>query len=130
MFTRKDFKQLYYIEKEIAAYREERNLLGARGAKSTQVLSDMPRSSGISRKVEDAALDAVEVDEVIAYAIKKRETEKAKLLGEIGKVEDSEMRLILFHRYVQCLPWRRVAKLLNSTPEAVRNKDKRFFSKN
>lgn len=130
MFTRKDFKQLFYIDREIEAYREEMKHLESKGAKSTQVLSDMPRGSGISRKVEDAALDAVEVDEVIAYAIKKREREKAKIMRLIDEVEESEMRLILFCRYVQCMSWRDVAKAVNSTVGAVKNKEYRFFEKN
>lgn len=130
MFTRNKFKQLFYIDKEIKEYQQEIKNIEAKGEKCTQVLSDMPKASKVSRKIEDAAVDAVEVLETISYALEKREREKARLMEAINRVEDAEMRLILFYRYAQCMSWGHVAKKLNSTPEAVRAKDKRFFTKN
>lgn len=129
MNKRSDFQQLFYIDKEIKLYKAEMKGIEERGGKCTQVLSDMPRAAAISRKVEDSAVDAVEVDEVIEYALKKRKREKAKLMRKINSIEDAEMRLILLYRYVYCLSWKCVAAALNSTVEAVKNKDYRFFKK-
>lgn len=127
MFSRRDFKQLYYLSKEIKEYEAEIERITARGEKCTQVLSDMPRASGISRKIEDAAVDAVEVYEVINYAKQKRQQEKIRLLETISSVDDSEMRMILLYRYFFAMSWEEVAKKLNSTSDAMRSKDRRFF---
>ena len=127
MFTRKQFKQLYYIDREIKEYEAEIERIETRGEKCTQVLSDMPRASGISRKIEDAAVDATEVYEIIAYAKQKRQREKIRILRQISVVEDAEMRMILFFRYVLCLSWHEVAKRMNSSSDAMRSKDRRFF---
>lgn len=127
MYKRSDFRQLYYIDKEIKLYKAEMRSIEERGEKSTQALSDMPRAAGVSKKVENSAVDAVEVNEVITYALEKRKREKAKLMRKINSVEDAEMRLILLYRYVYCFSWERVAAELNSTSDAVRSKDKRFF---
>ena len=127
MFTRKDFKQLYYLSREIREYEAEIKRIEARGEKCTQVLSDMPRASGISRKIEDAAVDAAEVYEVIAYAKKKRQQEKIRLLETISRVDDAEMRMILLYRYFFAMSWQDVAKKMNSTSDAMRSKDRRFF---
>lgn len=111
------------------AYSEEIRRLEEKGMKSTQVLSDMPRSSGINSKIEDAAVNAVEVSEVIQYAIKKREREKVRLLQMIANVEDTEMRLILFYRYLCGMRWQQVAEKMNTTEDSVKGKEKRFFKK-
>lgn len=129
MYSRYDFQQLFYIDKEIKEYEAEIERIETRGEKCTQVLSDMPRASGISRKVEDASVDAAELYEIISYAKEKRQREKIRILQRISSVKDAEMRMILFFRYVLCLSWDDVARKMNSTYDAVRCKEKRFFRK-
>lgn len=133
MYQRNDFKQLFFIDKEIARLKLEIEEIRARkGEHCTQNYEsmDMPRGTGISNKVLESAVDAVEVDEVIQYALQVREREKAKLMQLIQTIPDAETRDIFIYRYYDGLSWSLVAKKMNSTVEAVRNKDKRFFTKN
>lgn len=133
MYQRNDFKQLFFIDKEIARLRlEQEDIRTRRGEHCTQNYEnmDMPRGSGISNKVLEAAVDTVEVDEVVQYALKVREQEKAKLMRRIQTVPDAEMRNILMYRYYDGLSWGDVAKKMNTSRDAVVNKDYRFFKKN
>ena len=130
MYQRNDFKQLFFIDKEIARLKLEIEEIRARkGEHCTQNYEnmDMPRGTGISNKVLESAVDAVEVDEVIQYALQVREREKAKLMQLIQSVQDAEMRNILMYHYYDGLSWRETARKLNSTVQAVKNKEYRFF---
>lgn len=128
--TREDFKQLYYIDKEIEAFRLEIEDIETHGTHCTQILSDMPRGTSTGNKIESAAVDAVSVEEIVKYAMKRREVEYRKLIELINSINDAEMRVLLFYRYVRGLAWIDVAKKMNSTIDAVKQKDKRFFQKN
>ena len=130
MYQRDDFKQLFYLNKEIARLRLEiEDIRTRRGERCTQRYEDMdmPRGTGVSDKVGESAADIVEVDEVIRGILQRREEEKARLMELIQTIPDSETRNIFLYRYYYGYSWRKVAKLMNNTEEAVKNKDYRFF---
>lgn len=130
MYQRNDFKQLFFIDKEIARLRlEQEDIRTRRGEHCTQNYEnmDMPRGTGVSDKVGESAADTVEVNEVIQYALQVREREKARLMQLIQTIPDAETRDIFIYRYYDGLSWSKVAKKMNSTVEAVKNKDYRFF---
>ena len=126
---RDEFKQLFYLSKEIAYYQLKIEKLRTKAEGCTQQLSDMPKGGTSGKKIEDTAIEIAEVSQIRDAIIRKRERERVKLLEMIEQVPDSEMRLILLLRYDARMPWKDVAKELNSTSEAVRSKDKMFFQK-
>ena len=130
--TREDFKQLYFIDKEIKKLKLEIEDIEVRkGMHCTQSYEnmDMPRGSGTSNPVCDASVEAVTVEEVLIYALNKRKKEKAKLYKIIAEEPDAETRLILEHRYIDGMEWDDVAEAVGSTYHGVKQKDKRFFQK-
>ena len=132
MYQRHDFKQLFYLNREIARLKLEiEDIRTRRGERCTQRYEnmDMPRGTGVSDKVGESAADIVEINEVISDALQKREWEKARLMQLIQTIPDAETRDIFIYRYYDGLSWSKVAKKMNSTVDAVRGKDKRFFQK-
>lgn len=129
--TRDDFRQLFFIDKEIKRLQLEIEDIETRGTHCTQNYEsmDMPRGSGVGDKVGETSVEAESVEEVIRYALRKREREKAKLLMRIEQEPDAETRLILRYRYAEKMSWDDVAAMINSTYDAVKAKDKRFFAK-
>lgn len=132
MFTRKDFRQLFFREKEIEAFElEKMDIRIRKGMSCTQNYEnmDMPRGTGSSDKVSEAAADLCVVDEVIDYAKTQQEREYAKLIRYINGIEDAEMRCIIHYRYALNWKWSWVAKKLHKSIDAVKAKDRRFFEK-
>ena len=129
MFVEKrNLAQLYYLDKDIALM--ERRIEEKRAAleKMTAKYSDMPGKS----TAEDYAKEEL-VDMINLLAVKKREAEIARSIGErfICSVDDPQIRLILSMRYIDKKSWRKIAFGIGgkNTEDSVRMMERRFWEK-
>ena len=129
--SREEFKQLFYLDKEIQVLEQEKEEAETNAMACTQKITPAPGGTNApGNKIETGAVKAADIDGVIDYILYRRNQEKANLLMLIDQVEDAEMRMILHFRYLKGLSWRDVARKMGTTESAVKNKELRFFKKN
>jgi hypothetical protein len=127
--TTKELSQLYYLDREIE--KQERQLLELETEAFNAVarMSDMPRGGGVSDKVGNLAIQIAEARALINLNLQKRWYERNRLTRYIDSVDDSLMRQILKHRFIDGMKWWDVAYAVggNHTAESVRQMCHRFL---
>lgn len=127
--TADELKQIYYINGEIKMWQRELERLQCKSLVKGQEITDMPRGSGTSDKVADAAIERVEVETIIKGKLAEIQVQRKKIMDYINGVDDSLLRQIMFFRNVSCMSWGQVAKELGSTENCVKQIYSRHFRK-
>lgn len=127
--TTKDLSQLYYLDQEIKKQEEQLEKLEAEAFNAVAKVSGMPRASDVSDKVGNMAVEIAEARTLIHLNLQKRWYERNRLLRYINTVEDSLMRQILTHRFIDGMKWWEVADAVggNHTSGSVRLMCHRFL---
>ena len=111
--------QLYWLNREIKE--DERRLEALRlkmvGAPSP-VNDGMPKGSGVHSRVEQMALDIVELEGIIADKHARAIQERIRLERWIAAITDSLTRQIFTARFIEGLTWAEVADYVGGNTEA------------
>lgn len=107
--TREELSQLYHLNQEIEQEQHRLIELESAATNCSQKLTGMPCVPGISDKVECYAIEIAELKSLIEQNIKKCWEERKRLEQYIQTIPDSEMRLIIRLRCVECKTWPQVA---------------------
>jgi hypothetical protein len=129
--TKKELSQLYYLNREIE--QDKRKLAELESAVTSGVakITGLPHVTGISDKVGDYAVEIAELREIIRLNLRRSILEYNRLNRYISDIQDSEVRQILTHRYVDGMRWQQVASHMGGmyTADAVKKICYRFLAK-
>lgn len=120
--TLKELSQLYYLNREIEMDKKRLLDLEARAVSCSPNLTGMPRSPGVSDKVGRYAADIVDLKGIIEAKLQQCIYERNRLERYISEIDDSLLRQIFTHRFVNGLPWEQVAACVEgcNTPASVK----------
>ena len=128
--TVKDLSQLFHLNREIEMLKNKLADKEDNVAVSSPRLSGIPRRNSNSSKVEREALEIVEIRELLDCRLKKAEIEKLRLEQYINKIPDALIRQVFTYRFVDGLPWERVADCIGAKDcESVKKRCYRYLKK-
>lgn len=111
-------KRIKLMDELINAKLAERDQLVELATSITPNLDGMPRGSGTSDKVGNAAVRLVVMAKEIDRLIDQYVDFKREVIGSLEKLPEVEY-LVLHKRYVQGLSWGRIAKDMNYSRQQV-----------
>lgn len=128
--TKKELKQIYYINREIEMWQRELDKLRCKSLVGSPSFSGMPRG-GIAHGVAEYATDVADIEVVIAGLLAKAQIQRKRIIEYIDGLEDSLTKQIIFYRHVSCMSWAEVANVIGggNSEENVRQIHTRFFKK-
>lgn len=128
--TRKELESIYCLKKELGMWQKRLADLQADIALNGKVLDGMPypNTNAISNPTEQKAMKLAEVDKIIKGKISEIRLTIAEIEHFILNIEDSETRLIIEYRCVQCLKWEDIGKLLECDRTTVAKKYETYLS--
>lgn len=126
--TLQELYSLYYIKKEIEAYKLKIEELQAMAESITQKVTGMPSGGNVSDKVGNAVVAIITYKEMLAQAIQRDIELSMKINQYILTVEDVQLRQIMFLRFIEHLTWREVAMRIGggNTEDGVRKRCNRY----
>lgn len=107
--TKQELSQLYYLKKEITEIKHRIAQLEAFATSGTSRITDMPRGTQISDKVGKNAPEIADLREKLEKTLQKRISAENQINEFIQNIDDSLVRLILTHRFINCYSWTKVA---------------------
>lgn len=108
MTAKEELLQYKYARKKVDEALEEYEKYKTRAEKMTTIISDMPRSTINTNKVEDNAVEMADISRVYEERWLEAEKEKLEVEQKIEKVEEP-YRTILHKRYVEELNFEKIA---------------------
>ena len=124
--TEKELNQLYYLNREYERLKkdikERKDKLGYK----SPVLSDMPKG-GNKRDYTDEIADIADLEAAQSENLERIQFERLKLEKYIGKIRDSEIRLIMRLRHINGMTWREIGNETYMSYETVRGKYKTYL---
>ena len=128
--TRKELESIYCLKKELKMWQERLAELQADIALSTKVLDGMPfqHTNSTSNPTESKAIKLAEVEKVIKGKISEIKYTISEIEQFIINIQDSEMRLIIESRCVQCKKWEEIGDMLGWDRTTVSKKYDAFVS--
>ena len=130
--TLRELYSIPYLEKEIEDYHKKILELRELAEKVTPSLTGMPSGGGAGDRVGDCATAIVMYTDLLEKAIARKIEQEMIINQYILDVEDTELRRIMYLRFVQQKTWREVADEIGgySTEDSVRKRCNRYVSKN
>lgn len=77
-----------------------------------QVVTGMPHGSGVQDKIGDLAVEIADLETQIAIKEAEAEAELDKLTAYIDTIRSDYVRILYRLRFVRCLSWAEVAKVI------------------
>ena len=120
--TKKDLKQIKYLNSELRSLREHLQELEAQIGISSMPQDGQPKGNKIGRPVEAQAILLAETITLIREHEKKIQTLKDEIWGYIAGRDDALLRQIIMLRFVDGKSWASVAISIggNMTPDNCR----------
>ena len=129
--TKKELEEIYYINREIEMWQRELKHLQCQSLTSRAQITGMPISNTnlTSDHIGDIASNMADIEQIICRKLAELQYERKKIIGFIEKVEDSQIRQIIFLRNVSCMQWNDVANEIGggNTENSVKQAYHRFF---
>ncbi len=108
--TKEELMQVYYMDKEIAAWKEELEKITMRAQPSAVRFGGFCKSKGKpADKTADIATELAETERKIREKLVELERERIKVMNYILNIEDPQTRLIFKLRCLNLLSWNAVA---------------------
>lgn len=122
--TKKELESVYCLKKELRMWQERLSELQADIALSPKVLDGMPfqHTNETSNPTERKAIRLAEVSKVIDGKISEIQYTIAEIEKFIMQIDESEMRLIIEYRCVQCKTWEEIGDTLGYDRTTVSKK--------
>ncbi len=112
--TKKDFKDIKYLEQEIKMWRE--------------YLIAVKKRSLQKAKTDNQAITVEEAENIIFSMTEKLEAKRNETLKFISQIPFSHIRMGIVYHYEQGLTWKEAAQRIGYTSDsALRNAVKRYF---
>lgn len=131
--TFKELYSLYYIEEEIKEYKLKIAELREMAESITPTYTGLPSGSGqTSDKVGNGATSIVAYTEMLNKAIWQREEQARRINEYIIGIDDAQLRLIMYLRFIKRMSWQQVANRIGggNTADGVRMRCNRFLRQN
>lgn len=130
--TREELNQIHNINKEIRMYQAELERLRCQSFVKGQVLSGMPHNSGISDPTCNMATDMHELELIIQGKLAEIQRQRKRIMQFINDVPNSEIRQVLFYKYISNMNWFRVASEMGEgySADGVKMMHYRFLKNN
>lgn len=128
--TFKELSQLYYLNLEIEDCENKLKELESQRGISAVVMDGMPHTKGMPKStVEQLAAEIVDLKAIIHAKRIECIHERSRLERYIASIPDSEIRTIFEFRFVDCLPWKKVADRIGegNTADRVRQVCSRYI---
>lgn len=127
--TRNELNRLRNIKGEITKNERKLKVMREKINRLTQELSDMPKSPNASDNMGEIIAQMVDLERLIALEQEKAIIEEKRMMAFISKIPDSRTRQIFDLRFLECLSWVEVAKLVSpyETADSARMVVKRFL---
>jgi len=127
--TKKELSQLYYLKKETFELQRRIMELETLATNGTAKITGLPHSGIISDKVGKNASKIADLKIKLEENFKKCVTELDRITNFINSIENSQIRLMLTFRYIQCFSWQKIAFKLDYYDESVPRKRHNYFLK-
>lgn len=118
MTAKEELLQYKYARKKVDEALEEYEKYKTRAEKMTTIISDMPRCTSNTNKVEDNAVEMADISRVYEERWLEAEKEKLEVEQKIEKVEEP-YRTILHKRYVKELNFEKIADEMGYTYNSI-----------
>ena len=125
--TRQDFEKALAQRDEIADIREMIAQCDVKTESSTQELTGMPRSSGVSDKIGNGVIEKVSLEESLRDLVYELEMEKARLTRRIMMIPNVYDRKMLTCLYVKGMTIQETADEMQTSYVAVQSRQRNFF---
>lgn len=127
--TLRELSKYYKLHERLERNKEMLSSLAAATGLGAQVLTGMPRTTGVSDKVSDLAIEMADLKEQILNLEIECEREKEKLEKYIGSIRDDQTRMIFRLRFLHCMTWPQVAEVIGgrNTESSVKSACYRFL---
>ncbi|MBO5059971.1 MAG: hypothetical protein J6C82_03565 [Clostridia bacterium] len=108
--TKEDLMQVYYIDKEITAWKNELERIKNSVQVSGIRYSGMPKRKGqLDDKVAELAVSIAETERKISQKLLELEKAKSEVTSYILNIDDCQTRLIFKLRCINLMSWNAVA---------------------
>jgi len=108
--TVQELQQLFYLSRMIECETQRLDALRDAVSLKSPVLSDMPRAPGVRDKIGDMVPEIVDQEAQLRESIDRYRATRDRLLRYIDSVPNVRIKLILTLRFIQQLPWMKVAE--------------------
>lgn len=116
--TLKELSQLYYLNREIEMDRQRLQELELKALPGAQVITGMPRASGVTDNVGMCAAEIADLRGIIEAKHQQCLYERNRLERYISGIDDSLLRQIFTYRFINGLPWEQVAACIGGSNTA------------
>ena len=106
---KQELKRYRLLIQRIERKKQERQRWLDIGTKTTPVYSDMPKSTNVVNKVEQAGMARAQIAGELAQEICELASAKRKIEQDIRGIEDDKQRLILEKHYIHGKTFERIA---------------------
>lgn len=110
-----DLQELSRYFKVMERLRRDKEILASLEAAAkpgAQNLNGMPHATGVSDKVGNLAVEIADMKDKIGRLQAKADKELATLEAYIDTIQDDQIRIVFRLRFVRCLKWWQVARIL------------------
>lgn len=127
--TIKELYSLWYIEQEIKEYELKIVELRELASNISPNYTGMPAGKNKSDKVGNAATAIVEYTQFLEKAMKEKIEQSIKINAFILDVDDAQLRLIMYLRFIKRMSWQAVANRMGggNTANGVRMRCNRYI---
>lgn len=105
--TKKDLKQIYYINREIKMWQNKLDSITEIGAVR---ITGMPGTHNSFDGVSDMAIQKAEMQTIIAGKLAELQIKRREIMDFIDGIDDSLIRQIMQCRFIDCMSWRKVSE--------------------
>lgn len=130
MITKKELNKIFYLNKELKMWKEEKERVGY-GLRSPATDNERVSNSS-SNAAEELAQIRIEISEHIDNTLNDIQKQRLKTYKLISRITDSRLRQIVNYRCVSLCSWSEVAGCIGwpETADTVRKYYSRAFNKN
>lgn len=129
--TLQELYSVYYIKQEIEDFEKKIDELREIAEKITPSLTGMPRGGGVGDKVGENATAIAMYETLLQDAIIRRTEQEKKIFEYILKIDDAQLRRIMYLRFIELKTWQQIANKIggHNTADGVRKRCNRYVRK-
>lgn len=128
--TKKELSQLFYINLEIKDIKEKIEEIESRYIGAINYSNDRVQTGRISDSTRDIAIKVAELTELYEVKLKELFIQRARIERFIDGIEDSDIRLIVRLRHINCMTWEQIGQEMNYHYSTIIKKYQNHFSQN
>lgn len=128
--TKKELKELYYLQREIRSDEQRLMELEAAATGTTAPLTGMPHGGSLSDKTALAA-DIADLRSIIQAKHTMCIALYNKIMRYVACIDDSLMRQVIMYRHLDMMTWRDIAQKIGggNSEDGIRKMYERFLDK-